>query len=310
MRISGMLIVVMSLLWGMSIAPAQDQKTKGDAKSAKTKKTSKPKLTGPKPEPIDAPAPSQVKQSVRRGVNFLVKDQNKDGSWGSARNTKGLNIYAPVPGAHHAFRGAVTAMCVSALIQTGDERAEVQDAIKKGETWLLENMPKNKPLEIRDLAIFELFYSSGLRLAELAGLDLFNIDFSDASLQVIGKGSKARRTPVGTKALAAIRLWLVERSNIANVAETAVFVSLRGTRLSHRAIQQRLKHWGQQIGLSTPVHPHKLRHSFATHMLKNGADLRSLQLLLGHENLSTVQIYTHLETSYLRSVYDKKHPRS
>jgi hypothetical protein len=99
-------------------------------------------LTGPKPEPIDPPAPSQVEQSIGRGVDFLVTDQNKDGSWGSPRNTKGLNIYAPVPGAHHAFRGAVTALCVSALIQTGDDRPEVLEALEKGETWLLENLPK------------------------------------------------------------------------------------------------------------------------------------------------------------------------
>lgn len=144
MRISRMLLAALGLAWGIGICQAKPPEAKeSDAtKPAKAQKTTRPRLTGPKPEPVEAPAPSQVEYSIRRGVDFLVKDQNKDGSWGSARNTKGLNIYAPVPGAHHAFRGAVTAMCVSALIQTGDDRPEVQKALKEGEDWLLENLPK------------------------------------------------------------------------------------------------------------------------------------------------------------------------
>ncbi|MCP3674605.1 MAG: tyrosine recombinase XerC [Gammaproteobacteria bacterium] len=175
---------------------------------------------------------------------------------------------------------------------------------------LLDNMPKNTSLAIRDHAILELLYSSGLRLAELAGLDLFNIDFSDNCVQVIGKGNKTRRSPVGSKALSALKDWLNERALIAKVEETAVFVSQRGTRLSHRAIQQRLKYWGQQLGLTTPVHPHKLRHSFATHMLEASGDLRAVQEMLGHANLSTTQIYTHLDFQHLANVYDSAHPRA
>ncbi len=175
---------------------------------------------------------------------------------------------------------------------------------------LLDGMPKNTALEIRDSAMLELFYSSGLRLAELAGLDLFNIDFSDHSLQVLGKGNKSRRSPIGKKALAAIKLWLKERPTLAKPEETAVFVSQRGTRLSHRAIQQRLKHWGKCLGLSTPVHPHKLRHSFATHMLEASGDLRAVQEMLGHANLSTTQIYTHLDFQHLANIYDSAHPRA
>ena len=175
---------------------------------------------------------------------------------------------------------------------------------------LLDNMPKNQPLEIRDHAMFELFYSSGLRLAELASLNLFNIDFSDGSVQVIGKGNKSRIAPVGSKALAAIRSWLKERTTIADIEEKAIFVSQRGTRLSHRAIQQRMKYWGQRLGLTTPVHPHKLRHSFATHMLEASNDLRAVQEMLGHANLSTTQIYTHLDFQHLANVYDSAHPRA
>ncbi len=175
---------------------------------------------------------------------------------------------------------------------------------------LLDGMPSSTPLEIRDRAILELFYSSGLRLAELAGLDLFHIDFSDYSLQVLGKGNKSRHTPIGKKALAAIRLWLQARALIAKPEETAVFVSQQGNRLSHRAIQQRLKLWGKRLGLSTPVHPHKLRHSFATHMLEASGDLRAVQEMLGHADLSTTQIYTHLDFQHLANVYDSAHPRA
>lgn len=175
---------------------------------------------------------------------------------------------------------------------------------------LLDGMPDSTPLEVRDRAMLELFYSSGLRLAELAGLDLFNIDFSDQTLQVIGKGNKTRRTPIGSKALAALKRWLVQRETIANLSETAVFVSQHGNRLSHRAIQQRLKLWGKRLGLSTPVHPHKLRHSFATHMLEASGDLRAVQELLGHANLSTTQIYTHLDFQHLANIYDSAHPRA
>jgi len=175
---------------------------------------------------------------------------------------------------------------------------------------LLDGMPTDNLLAIRDRAILELFYSSGLRLAELASLDLFNINFAEASLEVTGKGNKSRRAPIGDKALKAIRLWLGERESVAKVEETAVFVSNRGTRLSHRAIQQRLKYWGKRLGLSTPVHPHKLRHSFATHMLEASGDLRAVQEMLGHANLSTTQIYTHLDFQHLASVYDSAHPRA
>jgi integrase/recombinase XerC len=175
---------------------------------------------------------------------------------------------------------------------------------------LLDGMPRESTLEIRDHAILELFYSSGLRLAELANLDLFNIDFADTAVQVIGKGNRTRRAPVGSKALAAIKNWLKERESLANIEESAVFVSQRGTRLSHRSIQARLKYWGKRLGLSTPVHPHKIRHSFATHMLESSGDLRAVQELLGHANLSTTQIYTHLDFQHLAKIYDDAHPRA
>ncbi len=139
MRISGMSVA----LTGWAVFGLAGLGFCGEAgETSPPAKAERPKLSGPKAGPVEAPAPSQIEQSVERGVNFLLADQNKNGSWGSARNTKGLNIYAPVPGAHQAFRGAVTALCVSALIQTRDDRPEVQQAIQKGETWLMENLPK------------------------------------------------------------------------------------------------------------------------------------------------------------------------
>jgi len=175
---------------------------------------------------------------------------------------------------------------------------------------LLDNMPKNTPFEIRDHAILELFYSSGIRLAELAGLNLFQIDFSDQSVEVTGKGNKTRRARIGTKALNALKAWLQQRSSLAAFDEQAVFVSNRGSRLSHRSIQQRLNDWGKKLGLASPLHPHKLRHSFATHMLEASGDLRAVQEMLGHANLSTTQIYTHLDFQHLANIYDSAHPRA
>ncbi|WP_133405488.1 tyrosine recombinase XerC [Parashewanella tropica] len=165
------------------------------------------------------------------------------------------------------------------------------------------------PLAVRDKAIMELFYSSGLRLAELAALN--TSDFSDQLKQVtvMGKGGKMRMLPVGSKAVDALQDWLDIRSTI-NTLDSAVFVTQKGKRLSHRSIQTRLNKWAQQQGLSSKVHPHKLRHSFATHMLEASADLRAVQELLGHADLSTTQIYTSLDFQHLAKVYDGAHPRA
>lgn len=175
---------------------------------------------------------------------------------------------------------------------------------------LLDSITGDSILELRDKAILELFYSSGLRLAELASLNIIDLDFSDHSLEVTGKGNKSRRCPIGGKALESLSEWLKVRSQIASPEEVALFVSQRGNRLSHRSIQQRLKHWGKKLGLNAPVHPHKLRHSFASHMLEASGDLRAVQELLGHANLSTTQIYTHLDFQHLSKVYDSAHPRA
>jgi integrase/recombinase XerC len=166
-------------------------------------------------------------------------------------------------------------------------------------------------LEIRDLAMFELFYSSGLRLSELAALDLIDVDLADNSLIVrTGKGGKSRILPIGSKAVTAISNWLQQRLKIVAVSESALFVSTRGARLGQRSIELRLEQWCKNKGIAEHIHPHMLRHSFASHLLESSQDLRAVQELLGHSNISTTQIYTHLDFQHLADVYDKAHPRA
>ncbi|MCX7099762.1 MAG: tyrosine recombinase XerC [Methylococcales bacterium] len=169
----------------------------------------------------------------------------------------------------------------------------------------------NSALEIRDLAMFELFYSSGLRLSELANLNLVDVDLPDKALLVrIGKGGKSRILPIGSKAVTAITHWLQQRPKTAAATEQALFVSNRGTRLGQRSIELRLAEWCKKKGISEHIHPHMLRHSFASHLLESSQDLRAVQELLGHSNIATTQIYTHLDFQHLAAVYDQAHPRA
>jgi integrase/recombinase XerC len=174
---------------------------------------------------------------------------------------------------------------------------------------LLDGQPDD-PLEVRDLCMFELMYSSGLRLAELASLDLDTVDLRGGEVRVLGKGGKERLLPVGRKAIAAIQAWLPYRTALANDGEVALFVSQRGERLSHRSIQARLSRWGISRGADQKLHPHLLRHSFASHMLESSGDLRAVQELLGHADIATTQVYTHLDFQHLARVYDQSHPRA
>jgi integrase/recombinase XerC len=176
-------------------------------------------------------------------------------------------------------------------------------------TALLDASPDDE-LETRDKAMFELFYSSGLRLSELATLDADGVDFASGTVTVTGKRSKTRTVPVGTKAAAALREWLEERGSIASPDERALFVSRRGTRLAVRSIERRLGRWATKQGLGLHVHPHMLRHSFASHVLQSSGDLRAVQEMLGHSNIATTQIYTHLDFQHLAKVYDAAHPRA
>ena len=167
-------------------------------------------------------------------------------------------------------------------------------------------------LSMRDHAILELFYSSGLRLSEVVNLNIDALDFSEGTVTVTGKGNKTRIVPMGTHAIAAIQKWLALRHNITinHPDSKAVFIGLQGRRISARNIQYRLKEWSIKQGINSSVHPHMLRHSFASHVLQSSGDLRAVQEMLGHANISTTQIYTHLDYQHLTKVYDTAHPRA
>ena len=167
----------------------------------------------------------------------------------------------------------------------------------------------NDPLAVRDRAMLEVMYGAGLRLSELVNLDIKHLDLESGEVWVMGKGSKERRLPIGRNAVAWIEHWLDLRG-LFGTDDDALFLSKLGKRISARNVQKRFAEWGIKQGLNSHVHPHKLRHSFATHMLASSGDLRGVQELLGHANLSTTQIYTHLDFQHLASVYDAAHPRA
>ena len=163
---------------------------------------------------------------------------------------------------------------------------------------------------VRDRAILELFYSSGLRLSELVNLKKEEVDLAEGQVRVTGKGNKTRIVPVGRAASKALRDWFMLRDTFASSDEAALFVNQRGKSISPRMVQTRIKQWALKMGLSTHVHPHMLRHSFASHVLQSSGDLRAVQEMLGHANISTTQVYTHLDFQHLAKVYDQAHPRA
>ncbi|RKT43884.1 tyrosine recombinase XerC [Thiocapsa rosea] len=175
---------------------------------------------------------------------------------------------------------------------------------------LLDHPADDDLLTIRDQAMIELFYSSGLRLAELVSVNVGDIDMAEGELGVLGKGSKTRRVPVGSKARDAVQRWMQVRANLAAAGEPALFVSSRGTRINPRTVEVRIARWARVQGATRDLHPHLLRHSFATHLLESSGDLRAVQELLGHADIGTTQIYTHLDFQHLAQVYDQAHPRA
>ncbi len=183
-------------------------------------------------------------------------------------------------------------------------------ALSPDEAGQLMEIDAEGPLALRDKAMLELLYSSGLRLSELTGLASGDVNFDDATVRVTGKGAKTRIIPVGRYALVALRTWLAARERLAAQGEAALFVSNKGRRLSGRSVQLRLSQWALKQGLGRRVHPHALRHSFASHMLQSSGDLRAVQELLGHASISTTQVYTQLDFQHLAKVYDAAHPRA
>ena len=167
----------------------------------------------------------------------------------------------------------------------------------------------NDPLSVRDRAMLEVMYGGGLRLSELVGIDCKHIDMASGEVRVLGKGRKERKVPIGRTAVTWLEHWL-ERRGLFNPQDDAMFLSSKGSRISARNVQKRFAEWGVKQGVNSHIHPHKLRHSFATHVLESSGDLRAVQELLGHANLSTTQIYTHLDFQHLATVYDAAHPRA
>jgi integrase/recombinase XerC len=183
-------------------------------------------------------------------------------------------------------------------------------ALSPDEASRLLALPASDFAGLRDRAMFELFYSSGLRLSELLGTALGDVDFADGTVRVTGKGRKSRVVPLGRFALDALRAWLEQRAAVAAPGEQALFLTERGTPVKPRTVQRRLKQCALRQGIDQPVHPHMLRHSFASHVLQSSGDLRAVQEMLGHASIATTQVYTHLDFQYLSKVYDAAHPRA
>jgi len=187
---------------------------------------------------------------------------------------------------------------------------KLPEVLSPDEAVRLVSLEDRSDLGLRDRALFELAYSCGLRVSELTGLDVDAVDAATGEARVTGKGSKTRIVPVGAPALAAIAAWLPVRTRLAKPGESALFVGAAGRRLAPREVQRRIKRWAAAAGLAVDVHPHMLRHSFASHVLQSSGDLRAVQEMLGHASIASTQVYTHLDFQHLAKVYDAAHPRA
>ncbi|MDX9739643.1 MAG: tyrosine recombinase XerC [Gammaproteobacteria bacterium] len=195
-------------------------------------------------------------------------------------------------------------------VRSPQVRRRLPETLDVDQTARLLDTDTTDPLAARDLALMELIYSSGLRLAEVLSLDLEDVDLQEGVVRVTGKGARARIVPVGTAARSAVQRYLQTAEGRRSPGERALFLAKNGKRLSARSVQARIAAWGRRQGIDTHVHPHMLRHAFATHLLESSGDLRAVQELLGHADLSTTQIYTHLDFQHLAQVYDQAHPRA
>jgi len=217
--------------------------------------------------------------ATRTFLNFLIRE-------GELKNNPAIGIQAPKAG-----KRLPSTLDVDQMQKLLEFRADAS-------------------LDKRDKAIMELFYSSGLRLAELLNLQLGDLDIADRTVRVVGKGNKTRIVPVGRFAIESIQQWLKERALLANSGVMLLFVGRDGNALQPRAVQHRIANWAKKQGLGVHLHPHMFRHSFATHLLESSQDLRGVQELLGHANISTTQVYTHLDFQHLAKIYDAAHPRA
>lgn len=211
---------------------------------------------------------------------------------------------------HYLIREGRVAANPALAVRAPKAERPLPQVLDVDQTMQLLDQPPQDALEVRDHAMLELLYSAGLRLAELVSLRLPDLDLEDACVRVTGKGDKTRLAPVGRCARTALANWLAQRAALAPPAETALFVSRQGRPLTPRSVQKRLTRWALKHGADRPLHPHLLRHSFASHLLESSGDLRAVQELLGHADISTTQIYTHLDFQQLAKVYDAAHPRA
>lgn len=211
---------------------------------------------------------------------------------------------------HFLIREGVLKSNPATDIRAPKAARRLPDTLDADQIGRLLEIPAEDALAIRDRALMELFYSSGLRLSELVSLDQGDVDLRDETVRVTGKGRRTRIVPVGRMAREALARWQRERAALAAIDETALFVGQTGRRLGQRAIQQRVAYWARRQGLPVHVHPHLFRHSFATHLLESSQDLRGVQELLGHADIGTTQVYTHLDFQHLARIYDKAHPRA
>lgn len=244
---------------------------------------------------------------VSADVRAIIAEQHRDGISGRslARRLSALRgLY------HHlAERQGLNGNPAQDILAPKDRKA-LPATLDPDEVSRLLAQNLNDPMICRDLAMFELMYSSGLRLAELVGIDLADLDLSIGQVRVTGKGNKVRDLPVGAPAIEAINRWLGYRRSMPGADDRAVFLSSRGRRIAPRTVQMRLKKLAESQGLDRDCYPHMLRHSFASHLLESSGDLRAVQELLGHADISTTQIYTHLDFQHLAQVYDESHPRA
>lgn len=196
-------------------------------------------------------------------------------------------------------------------IKAPKPKKKLPQTLSIDQVFNLIDIPQTGFIDTRDKAILEFFYSSGLRLSELVNIHISDIDMSEQTLKVLGKGNKFRIVPIGRKAIEALNLWILQRNKLNKILDSELlFLNQHGKKLTARAIQYRLKFWAQKNNIPENIHPHLLRHSFASHVLQSSQDLRAVQELLGHSNISTTQIYTHLDFQHLSKIYDQAHPRS
>lgn len=275
-----------------------------------------------------------TQQSYKRDLDQLYILLNKDSDSQSALNTvtafdirrciaamhgKGLNAKS-IARALSAWRHFFQWLCdyhnftsnPTQGIKAPKAAKHLPNALSTDQAVSLMQIEGKDLLSTRDRAIFELFYSSGLRLSELVDISLEKLDLNAGEVTVIGKGEKTRIVPIGSKATLAILQWLDFRQTLKIKADATdyVFLSKRGTKLSPRTVQARFKYWATKLGMNTDLHPHLLRHSFASHVLQSSGDLRAVQEMLGHANISTTQVYTHLDFQHLAKTYDQAHPRA